>query len=527
LAIVIVVFAARTGAWDLEWVNTVGTPSTEGVSSVTADANGVYASGYVVGALPGQTGAGLGDIFVQRYGAAGNLLWTRQFGSSRFDLGDGIAVDATGIYVLGETNGSLPGFTNAGVYDLLVRKYGSDGSTLWTLQFGTDGDEIGYGIVAHDGALYIAASTTGAFPGQAPGAGYDIVIASIDSALGTLTWARQLGERSDTPSFSGGIDVDGTGIYFVGNRFYGTRLNGVFRKHDFAGNPVWGSDIEGERDCGTFLWDVSANGGSVYILGQGTESFVDDPTSGCQGRSQVVGALQKFDANGAFVWQRKIEAGPKTSNGLDHFTGAKTIHATETGVYVGANASVPFPGYLERSPNTDVRDCEGLGSNGSVDKLDAYVRRYDLDGNVLWTHQFGSDVFDLVDSVFAQGDAFFASGDGSCGITDAVPYAGGQRDGFLMRFAIDAATPPGHIQLIVGQLETLWDAGGMDPGVFNDLVKRLEAALAHLDRNEAAGAGRSLEGFVEAVDEYEVHGVLTAAAAASLRDAAIAVMSEI
>src|SRR2546426_243908 len=111
-----------------------GTPSAPKVSQVRSsrfveadgiavDASGVYVAGLTWDALPGQTSAGSGDAFLRKYDASGNVLWTRQFGSSDVDQADNIAVDASGAYVAGDTAGAFPGQTSAGGVDAFVRKY--------------------------------------------------------------------------------------------------------------------------------------------------------------------------------------------------------------------------------------------------------------------------------------------------------------------------------------------------------------------------------------------------------------------
>src|SRR2546425_1032036 len=127
-----------------------GTPSAPKVSQVhsncylgavgiAVDASGVYVAGLTWDALPGQTSAGSGDAFLRKYDASGNVLWTRQFGSSDFDQADNVAVDASGAYVAGVTAGAFPGQTSAGSADAFVIKYDTSGNVLWTRQFGSSG----------------------------------------------------------------------------------------------------------------------------------------------------------------------------------------------------------------------------------------------------------------------------------------------------------------------------------------------------------------------------------------------------
>ena len=52
-------------------------------SPVSVDDGGnVYLAGWTYGALPGQTHAGVRDVFVRKYDGSGTELWTRQFGTA-------------------------------------------------------------------------------------------------------------------------------------------------------------------------------------------------------------------------------------------------------------------------------------------------------------------------------------------------------------------------------------------------------------------------------------------------------------
>ena len=90
---------------------------------------------YIVGAageIPGQAGAGESDAVVRKLDAGGNEVWTRLFGTPAAEGANGVAVDATGgVYVSGIINSwfFLP--------DAFVRKFDAAGNELWSRQFGS------------------------------------------------------------------------------------------------------------------------------------------------------------------------------------------------------------------------------------------------------------------------------------------------------------------------------------------------------------------------------------------------------
>ena len=149
------------------WTRQFGTANNDFATRIEIDPSGnPCVVGCTWGVLPDQASAGGQDIFVRKYDSDGNELWTRQFGTSDNEGTSGIAVDSAGnIYVAGGTSGVLPDQTNVGNGDAFIRKYNAAGNEVWTRQFGTSGGEGTSGVaVGPDGNVYVSGGTTGAFP---------------------------------------------------------------------------------------------------------------------------------------------------------------------------------------------------------------------------------------------------------------------------------------------------------------------------------------------------------------------------
>ena len=56
--------------------------------------------------------------------ADGTHVWTRQFGTDKWDEVQGVAAHSTGVYAAGQTHGSLRG-SQKGYGDGFIRKYGT------------------------------------------------------------------------------------------------------------------------------------------------------------------------------------------------------------------------------------------------------------------------------------------------------------------------------------------------------------------------------------------------------------------
>ena len=212
--------AAQTPS--IDWVRQFSSfnPANDSGQAIDADGN-VYVVGRTDGFLPGQINAGGVDAFVRKYDIAGNELWTQQFGTTSFDVANTIAVDATGVYVAGNTGGAIPGQVMVGSGDAFVRKYDTAGAELWTRQFGATSSTEAFAIAVDATGVYVGGAAAGALPGQIHIDNRDAFVRKYDGA-GNEVWTRQFGTiESD---YARAIAVDATGIYVGG--FTGDALPG-------------------------------------------------------------------------------------------------------------------------------------------------------------------------------------------------------------------------------------------------------------------------------------------------------------
>jgi hypothetical protein len=367
-------FVARYDAdGNLLWTRRLGTTGNDWSHGVSADGLGnVYISGETTGSLGGPN-EGANDAFVAKYDHAGNLLWTRQYGTSVDDISSGVSADGLGnVYVSGETYGSLSG-PNAGNRDAFVAKYDSAGSVLWTRQIGTTGSEW-YTFVSADrlGNIFVAGRTTGSLGGPFTG-GIAAWVSKYDAG-GSLLWTRQLGTTDDEGNF--GVSADGKGNVYISGYFVGDLLGNIggfndafVAKYDDHGNFLWA------RQLGTTTFDqsngVSADGfGNVYITGW-TNGSLGGPSAGNHDAF-----VAKYDAAGSLVWLQQLgttgtDRGQSVSSdglGNVYVTGLTTGSLIGTGVE-GLNAFV-------------VKFIDGLAgdfnNDGTVDAADYIVWRKGL-----------------------------------------------------------------------------------------------------------------------------------------------------
>ena len=121
------------------------------------------------------TGFGFVGTSLRRYDAGGNELWTRQLATASLN---GLAADASGVYTIGTTSSggpALPGQCRTGSGgDAFVRKYDLNGTEVWTREFGATGGASASGVAVDSSGIYVvgqegssvveAALDLGAFP---------------------------------------------------------------------------------------------------------------------------------------------------------------------------------------------------------------------------------------------------------------------------------------------------------------------------------------------------------------------------
>ena len=112
--------------------------------------------------------AGLRDIFVARFASDGSHLWSKRFGGTSNDVGFGIATLSGGEVVLTGQFGTTVDFgggplTSAGSSDIFLFKFaGGDGAHRWSKRFGSPISDQGFGVATDDEGNVLL---TGSFQG--------------------------------------------------------------------------------------------------------------------------------------------------------------------------------------------------------------------------------------------------------------------------------------------------------------------------------------------------------------------------
>ncbi|HEX6792126.1 MAG TPA: SBBP repeat-containing protein [Candidatus Krumholzibacteria bacterium] len=274
-----VVLACYNASGTHQWSQRFGGAAADQAYAVAFDASGnvlitgyFQQSAYFGGNNLGSAGGS--DLFVARYDADGNHLWSRSFGTLGADAGCSVAADAAGnVFVTGYISGA----------DIVVIKYTAAGTMAWIKMLGGTGYDEGLAITTDALGQVLV---TGSFSGTVNFGGGDLSTSSVDewdvflakyTTNGTHIWSKRFGGidleegtcvRADA---SGNVYVAG---YFAGTvSFGGSSLTSTgadvdlfLAKYDVSGNHLWSRRMGGAsyEYPGALALDGDAN---VYLTG--------------------------------------------------------------------------------------------------------------------------------------------------------------------------------------------------------------------------------------------------------------------
>mgnify|MGYP001198107418 CR=1 FL=1 len=334
-----------TGA--LEFATPIATTGSDVINAITVDAqDNVYVAGHTFGTFPGQMNQGTSDGFVAKYGSSGQQVWVRQFGTSSIEQIFGVSVDPSGgVYVTGVTEGSFPGYTNAGQTDIVLARFGSDGTPGWVYQLGTDQQENAWGVATDAaGAAYVVGGTKGTLPGLNSQGGFDAYLLKVNTD-GKLAWSRQMGSNLDDQLQAVLTDPSGA-IYTAG-----------WARGPFPGQIQAGSQdalllrytSDGvrtlARQFGTSyndaLFAITRVGNSIYTAGSTRGGFANQVPLGKDDLFVV-----RHDLDGSPAWLRQL--------GTTDSDTATAVAVTPDFLYLGGKTFGTFEG------QTLLGDSDGL-----------------------------------------------------------------------------------------------------------------------------------------------------------------------
>jgi hypothetical protein len=448
----------------------------------------------------------------------------RQLGTVGFDLLAGVATDSSGaVYAGGSTTGSI-GATNAGITDAVFAKYDSQGNLLFTRQLGTSDYDAIFGVETDSqGNLYVSGYTGGELGGPQQAQTYDAFVAKFD-ANGNQQWIRQIGENSQFPTFNLAVDDTTGDVFFSGPNVTNSIENPddtYVIKLDTNGNEQWRTTI---GTSGFLNFDESygitvGDDGGVYATGWTNGNLA--------GQNQGVydnWLARLNNATGTVEWTRQYGTSDYEWSWAVETDSQNNVYTTgwTLGSLGGSNAG-SFDAYITKFDNAgneqwirqfgtseddEARDVfidadnnlyvtgytRGALGGSNAGSFDAWVAKYDANGNRVWITQFGTP--DREEAVSITGDSdgnLYITGttQGSLGALNQGSFDGwvaklDANSGDLVTFSGDLDGSGGNQTFDVGTNDDIAIANftGVGPGTTPS-----EAVLAEADTVRFAGSG--------------------------------------
>ncbi len=361
------VTSASPNAGNLVWTRQIGTSANDYGYGVATDANAnLFITGYTSGNLSGLGNGGGTDVYTSKLDANGNTLWRGQLLDPGDSAGRAIALDSNGnVFVAGSTTSTMWTSYKGGPHDGFLARWDANtsGGEAWSQNIGTSGDDVAYGVaVDASGNVYVVGSTNGSFSGTSAG-GYDAFLVKFNNA-GTELWRTQLGTSADDYAYTVAVDL-------AGNAFIaGTTGGNLSGTGNLGANDFF---IAKYSPSGSRLWvkqggtagDDAAYGiavdsaGNIYIAGATTGGYGFQPQGGYDA------FVDKFNSSGVSQWGGRL-----LGSSADDFAwrvavdGLGNVHIT--GGTLGNEAGLPNAG-----------------------SYDVFLAQYGTNGSRNWVREFG------------------------------------------------------------------------------------------------------------------------------------------
>lgn len=307
------VFVARYDAdGTLDWLLTFGGTGADTGEGVAVDESGAL---YITGSFGGDSGSagtinfgaaascgemttvGGNDIYLVKFTpteSTAAAVWCAQFGDTDEQAAHALAVNASHVLITGEfrgdvdfTDDSTAPHTSAGESDVFLASFALDGTFVWSLAAGDDGNQMGTALVTQGANnVYLGGTYTSIIDFDTPlvdaGDSQNGFIAVFDdSTSGSHVWSRGYGEAPEDDSTQAVYDIyaDDNGlIYFTGSfedslvlsdtktLYYDGVYYAVLSPDGDDAYTVWGDDFYG-------TWSQEGYGitadsdGNIYLGG--------------------------------------------------------------------------------------------------------------------------------------------------------------------------------------------------------------------------------------------------------------------
>jgi uncharacterized protein (TIGR03437 family) len=253
--------------------------------------------------------------------------------------------------------------------------------------------------------VYVVGIVDDPFAGEPDFPGLDSYLRKYD-ANGNHQWTRVFGSNGNdsvasVAVFSGSVYSAGTTTgAFAGQSNAGGNFDAFLVKYDTSGNAQWTRQFGTSGD--DLLREAAVNDTGAYVAGSSSGALPGQVNAGGE---DVI--LRKYDATGSVVWT--VQFGTASADI------GSALALDGLAVFLGGRTLFVLPG------QTSAGDHDG------------FVQRYEPNGSLTWTKQFGTNAFEEVSGLAVDGGALFAAGQTN-GTLPGQTRVGAQ-DCFVVRFS--------------------------------------------------------------------------------------------
>ena len=376
-------FTMLTFGQAFDWAKASGGNGSDRAYAITADNDG---NSYVTGWF--EETANFGDVvliseggkdvFLAKYNSNGEVVWATSAGGVGSNSAAGICMDWDEFPIITGWFSETIHFgdivlESSGSYDMFVARYNNNGEVIWAKSAGGEGDDYGNRITTN-------------FE-------YDVLVS---------------GSFRYTAQFGGGASItsEGNRDIFVAN-------------YSNLGNFHWAINAGGKGEDRAYDI-VSAPNGDIYFTGMynGKAFFGDHDIFS---NSIVSSYIAKMDAGGNFIWVKN------GTGGANDYSRGFGLSMDNEG-YVCGNGF--FSGSFSFGENT-------VTATGGPYDFDAYIVRYDSEGEFKWLNKAGGYGNDQGFDLFTDNDGnsyatgFFSS---VAVFGDHVIESQGESDIFIAKY---------------------------------------------------------------------------------------------
>lgn len=280
------------------------------------------------------------DVYVIRTDVDGTKIWENYYDDGFIEHGYSITETPDhGFLVVGDIQSA-----QLSDFNVYLLKINANGQKLWSKQFGGAGDDVGFRIIPTtvSGGYLIVGSTSSLGNGQR-----DVFLVKVDDQ-GNQIWAKAYGTSGNDDGKS--VVEVADGYLVAGSAFNAANgtTDGYLLKVDFNGNELWSKFYGSPTQIDKVNDLVLSADGNVVLTG-----FTGATSDGW---------LLKTDLSGNEVWSKTF-GGP--------------LGDEANGILETANGDLVVTGVTELS----------------VTNADAFLTRFDKDGNQIWTNNVGRGTY--------------------------------------------------------------------------------------------------------------------------------------